>query len=542
LLVPLITALCVVVAVAFKDASGQDVDVHRQRRQGRDAAPPPPPPLLCRRATGEELIVDAVRTLARLPQEGSRERFGGRDVRRRLPHALQGPVEGPRLVSQGGRGLPPPRQDQLQPDADSEAVSETSRAFSSSYADMPESGDDNGNSDATSCCARVAAAAASRSPSGLSASDSSSGLHDSRTSEAMSSSHMSSCDDDDDNVNAKNHDDATTGVCCARVAAASRSQRGLSSSSDLPDSRANEVVSASNMSSCSNVPDDTAFSSSFFDECFDDDYKRSVSTSFFLGGFELELEFDDDDYKRASSTSSFTDAGACGSIGSSRAQVSSSSGGSLHERGGGRRRHPAGPLPPGQPAPGLQGLEVRGEGTAAAARGVWPGRGRQPRDVRGRGVAAACRRRPVHQAGRVLGAGEEEEVFLQLLRQEAVGCEGDAGRDPVSAKETFLLHEPVEGDVDPRQAVAAAAAQQVRAGARDPRGAVRVGGDVGFGGESGVRCGWKVGAARKGGLGPGRETAGSKVVKGRRKEAGGGLNMSAMNMNMSVDDDVHDLQ
>ena len=76
LLVPLITALAV--ATAFKDASGQDadVDVHRrqrQRRQGRDAAPPPPPPLLCRRATGEELIVDAVRTLARLPQEGSRE-------------------------------------------------------------------------------------------------------------------------------------------------------------------------------------------------------------------------------------------------------------------------------------------------------------------------------------------------------------------------------------------------------------------------------------------------------------------------------------
>jgi len=74
LLVPLITALCVVVAVAFKDASGQDVDVHRrQRRQGRDAAPPPPPPLLCRRATGEELIIDAARTIAGLPEGGSRE-------------------------------------------------------------------------------------------------------------------------------------------------------------------------------------------------------------------------------------------------------------------------------------------------------------------------------------------------------------------------------------------------------------------------------------------------------------------------------------
>ena len=73
LLVPLITALCVIVTVAFKDASGQDVDVHRQRRQGRDAAPPPPPPLLCRRATGEELIIDAARTIAGLPEGGSRE-------------------------------------------------------------------------------------------------------------------------------------------------------------------------------------------------------------------------------------------------------------------------------------------------------------------------------------------------------------------------------------------------------------------------------------------------------------------------------------
>ncbi|CAM6054846.1 unnamed protein product [Sphagnum tenellum] len=73
----LLTALCVVVTVVDKgvsgqDAGGADVDVHRrQRRQGRDAATPPP--LLCRRATGEELIVDAARTLARLPQEGSRE-------------------------------------------------------------------------------------------------------------------------------------------------------------------------------------------------------------------------------------------------------------------------------------------------------------------------------------------------------------------------------------------------------------------------------------------------------------------------------------
>ena len=75
LLVPLITALAV--ATAFKDASGQDadVDVHRrqrQRRQGRYAAPPPPP-LLCRRATGEELIVDAARVLAGLPEGGSRK-------------------------------------------------------------------------------------------------------------------------------------------------------------------------------------------------------------------------------------------------------------------------------------------------------------------------------------------------------------------------------------------------------------------------------------------------------------------------------------
>ena len=77
LLVPFITALCVV-AAAFKDASGQDaggadvVAVHRQHRQGRDAAPPPPP-LLCRRATGEELIIDAARTIAGLPEGGSRE-------------------------------------------------------------------------------------------------------------------------------------------------------------------------------------------------------------------------------------------------------------------------------------------------------------------------------------------------------------------------------------------------------------------------------------------------------------------------------------
>ena len=160
LLVPLITALAV--ATALKDASGQDadVDVHRrqrQRRQARDAAPPPPPPppLLCRRATGEELIVDAARALARLPQEGSRKffkernifniifryyisfilgnsisinsrSFGRIDVRLRLPDALQGPDPGPRFLGEGGRRLPSVGQDELRPEADSQAMSETS--------------------------------------------------------------------------------------------------------------------------------------------------------------------------------------------------------------------------------------------------------------------------------------------------------------------------------------------------------------------------------------------------------------------------------